>query len=172
MKSTGQELPRPGLVGVSIRVVLGIAVVFFLGLQTIRDTPSFFDGYSNPVGSVVPVLLLAVIWRGVVNELVQRPWGWWPSIVALTGLGLTVVVGALRGDPFGPPYGVYLWTWTLLVAVLLGPAFLLAALLRTPGCEMRSFMDLWARVRGGDPRAVACPGWIDRFDHVRLFGRW
>lgn len=169
MTKTQRQLPKPGLVGIAIRAILGLVVVFFLGVQTILDTPSFFDGYSNPLGSILPVIVLTILWRGVVNELVQRRWGWWPSIVALVGLGVAIAIGVLRGDPFGPIYGIYLWAWALLLAVLLGPAFLLAALLRTPGCEMRSYMDLWTRIRGGDPRTVACPGWIDRFDHVRLF---
>lgn len=172
MAKSLHDLPRPGLIGVAIRTTLGIAVIYFLGIPCIRDAASFFDGFDDPMDSVILVILLAVYWRPVVNELFQRSWGWWPSVIALTGLGVTVFAGFSLGKPFGPAYGIYLWTWAMLFSALLGPALLLAAMLRTPGCEMRSYMDLWTRIRGGNPHTVACPGWIDRFDQVRLFGQW
>ena len=166
------ELPRPGVVGRGVRLAVGL-LVLWMGWQTVRDTPSFWDGLSPDGGLLVLVVILTVVSSWVINELLVRDWGWRPSLVLGGGLALASVAGLVGwADPLGPPVGVYLWAWSIAFAVLLGPAQLLAATLATPGCEMRSFADLRARLKGQDPRTVACPGGIDMLDGVRVFGRW
>lgn len=163
-------LPRPGSIGILIRLGLAL-LVGSLGYSALIDASGFFDGFAQPTKSLGYLVGVALFSSWVLNELTQREWGQRPTLVLLAGLAATMAVGALQGDAFGPPYGIYLWLWVLGFSLLLAPAHLLAALLRTPGCEMRAYAHLWTRLRGGDPEAVACPGWIDRFDGVRLFRR-
>ncbi len=167
---TAEPLPRPGLIGIAIRLTIG-AVVAYMGYSAIVGAKEFWDGYSDPWGSLAHVVPLALFSSWVVNELLQKSWGWRPTLALLVGAGVAVTAGAAAGDPFGPAYGTYVWLWTLTFSLLLAPAHLLAAILRTPGCEMRSYAHLWTLLRGGDPGAAACPGWIDRLDGMRIFGR-
>lgn len=165
------HLPRPGLVGVLIRLTLG-ALVGWMGYAAISDASSFWDGYDDPgnaISFLIPVLVLS---SWVVNELFQKSWGQRPAAILVVGLLVAVAVGALQGDPFGPWFGTYLWVWVVVFAALLAPAHLLAAVLRTPGCEMRSFAHLRAKLGGRETEASLCPGWIDRADGIRLFDKW
>ncbi len=164
------ELVRPGVLGRLIRFVMAGAVGW-LGFETLRNTRGFWDGIG-PDPQFIPMALALVGFTGwVVSELVGRDWGSRPTLVMLALCAVAAAIGAAQGNVWGPPLGIAFWTWGVLFSLLLAPAFLLAALLGTPGCEMRSYADLWTRMRGGDPAAVACPGWIDRLDGVRVFGK-
>lgn len=164
-------LPRPGALGILIRLALAFAVLMGL-YDAVRHPASYWDGFSDPIGAL-PLFLPLVLFSGwVVNGLLQVQWGWWPNIALVAGCAVTMLIGAFQGDPWGPPMGYYSWAWQILFAGLLGPAFLVASILRTPGCEMRSYAHLVANLRGRDPEPSLCPGWIDRLDGVRLFGKW
>lgn len=165
------HFPRPGLLGIMIRVIAGAGLTY-LGVQAILETPSYFDGINDPVAVILPILGLAYFTRPVVNELLLRSGGWRPSLVGLGVLGIAMIVGAVQGWVFGPAFGATLWVWQVGFMFLLGPAFLLAAITRTPGCEMRSFATVWAKIRGKEAKQVTCPAFIDRADRIRLFGKW
>lgn len=164
---TDASLPRPGALGILVRLALGLAVAT-IAWDALAHAPSYWDGIADPLGMAPLLAVLVLLSSWVLNELVRRSWGQRPTLVLLAGALGTVAVGAVQGDAFGPAFGAYVWAWALAFSLLLAPAHLLAAVLRTPGCEMRAYMDLWTRLRGGDPRAVACPGWIDRLDSVRM----
>lgn len=169
--SETNTIPRPGLIGILIRLSLG-TLVLFMGYGAIIDAPSFWDGYDAPINSLLYLGSVFLFTSWVVNELLQKSWGMKPALILFAGLGIAVATGAIAGNPFGPAYGIYLWIWVLAFSVLLGPAHILAAILRTPGCEMRSFAHLRAKLTGNDVSQSVCPGWIDRADGIRLFGKW
>lgn len=120
--------------------------------------------------------------------------GWWifialglwvfPAVVSI-GLGLTLsppmlrrttvgvfsiaaVVGQLfLGSPFTWPLGslVYVWLWYTYGHFTL--SLLLAALIATPGCEMRAIPHLWGHLTGRPALEHGCPGLftpIDRWE--------
>lgn len=164
-------LPKPGILGLLVRAVL--AVVILAGLfDAIVNPQDYWDGFSDPVASLPLFIPLVLLSGWVVNELLQKKWGWKPNLILLAGAGIVLGIGAGQGNVWGAPIGYYVWAWELVFAGLLGPAFVLAVFLRTPGCEMRSYAHLRAKATGGDVAASVCPGWIDRLDSVRLFGRW
>ncbi len=163
------DLPRPGAVGITIRLLLA-GLVGFMGYAVFGQT-SMWDGIT-PMDAAPLVMPLVLFSSWVINELFRVRWGFLPSVVVLGGLAITAGVEGMMGTLWGPAFGIYVWTWSAAFVILLGPAHLLAAILRTPGCEMRSYAHLWTRIQGGDPNTAVCPGWIDRFDAVRLFGRW
>lgn len=49
------------------------------------------------------------------------------------------------------------WIWELYLFIHLGLSFLLAAILATPGCEMRAFHDLFTRLTGVPTKEHYCP---------------
>lgn len=50
-----------------------------------------------------------------------------------------------------------IWVWELYLLSHLGGAFLIAALIATPGCEMRAFHDLFTRLTGVCTKEHHCP---------------
>ena len=103
----------------------------------------------------------------VFNIALGLSWGQKTRAVVLAGAGVAAVIGVVAGGGFpNALVGIYLWAWFVALTGLLGPALLLAAALGTPGCEMRSYVHALTLLRGGDVRAVVCPGGVDRWDHI------
>ena len=50
-----------------------------------------------------------------------------------------------------------IWGWELYLFFHLGAAFIIAALIGTPGCEMRALHDLYSRVSGIPTKEHYCP---------------
>ncbi len=63
----------------------------------------------------------------------------------------------MTGDFEGPFFAYVLWGWLFYIFTHLGAAFLIAAIIGTPGCEMRAFHDLWSRLTGISTKEHVCP---------------
>ena len=101
----------------------------------------------------------------VVNLGLGKSWGHKPQIFFLFLAGLALVADlVLYGRVWAPPLAGLLIFWLILIILPLGIAHLLAAVLRTPGCEMRSYNHLLARLRDQDPTEHFCPGGVDFAD--------
>ncbi len=168
-----RALATPGILGRAVRAAAG--------LLTLSLADPLFGAWSGLKSGMIP-MSDAGFWGGfaavaffsswVVGELLQRDWGFWPSVVGITGAALTAAVGFFAtGDFATAALGTYIFAWFAAFIILLAPAMFLAAILGTPGCEMRSYAHLAALLRGGDTTQVACPGGIDFLDHVRVFGK-
>ncbi|MHB8585730.1 MAG: hypothetical protein ACYDDF_07830 [Thermoplasmatota archaeon] len=168
------SLSQPGLVGRGIRLVLGVVVVLIL----VTFAVALRDVLAGGPTTLAPGLLfdlawVAATWPYVLGKMIERDVGWKASAIPLASAALAGALWVLEshGPWFANPWlDVVLFLWAGVWAILFGPALLLAAALRTPGCEMRSYADLAARLHGEDPRIVACPGWVDKWDGVRVFG--
>lgn len=160
-------LPRPGAVGIGIRLLLAAALAAML-VGAFSAAGAYWDGLADPLAPWTAYAFLLLFTSRVVNEALGTDWGLRPLAFLAIGGVIAIGVGAGQGDLFGPAFGTYIWASLVLVGGTMAVAFFLAAVLRTPGCELRAYADLWTRLRGGEPAAVACKGWIDRFDHVRL----
>ena len=164
-----QELVRPGPVGRAIRACLGFATLsLLLSLLTVWREELWGGGV--PVRDVGFWVLVALSLWGtsyVFNIAFGLSWGQRTRAAVVAGAALVGLVGWVTGSGFSnAAFGVYLWSWFVALTGLLGPAHLLAAVLGTPGCEMRSYVHAWTLLRGGDVDTVVCPGGIDRFDNV------
>ena len=71
----------------------------------------------------------------------------------------------LYGSFWGPPLGWVVFALTVYTFGHLGISFVLAALLGTPGCEMRSIPDLIGKVTGRTTLEHHCPGFITALDN-------
>jgi hypothetical protein len=151
-------LPRPGPAGRAVRLVLGILCLWYVyGLITIAGD------VMSPAGNV-----RTMIWNGilpgvflvsyVVNIGYSRAWKKWPAIVSTIAFALVAVVGHLTsGTVETATFARLIWVWELYVFGHLGLSFLLAAIIRTPGCEMRAFHDLYSRATGVSTKEHYCP---------------
>ncbi|MDX1518289.1 MAG: DUF4375 domain-containing protein, partial [Woeseiaceae bacterium] len=105
-------------------------------------------------GAVAALLLVSY----VVNIGFSRAWGRWPGIVSLVILaGLALVGYFANGTLQSAVLARGIWLWELYAFGHLGVSFILSAMLATPGCEMRAFHDLFARLTGAQARVHACP---------------
>ena len=162
------ELPKPGILGRFIRLGLGVGVLLLLiGLLTAWRDDLWAGRPPFEVGFAVLVVLALTFTSYVFDIALGLQWGQRTLAGILLGAGVAGLGGlAVRGSFPNAWIGIYVWGWLVAFCTLLGPAHLLAAALGTPGCEMRSYAHLRALLRGGDVSNVACPGGIDRLDHI------
>jgi len=151
-------LPRPGPVGRLARLLLGALCLYYAYTLII-----IVGNIMLPSGSIHPVL-----WNGVIPGLFlvsyvvnigySRAWKKWPAIVSASALAGVALVGYLvSGTAETVTLARLIWGWELYVLGHLGSAFLIAAFIGTPGCEMRAFHDLFSRVTGVPTKEHYCP---------------
>jgi hypothetical protein len=151
-------LPRPGLIGRLVRLAYGVLCLWYVD-SLIQMYPNLLAA-DGRIGAAVwigvfPGLFLISY---VVNIGYSRAWKKWPAIVsAASFIGIAsygyLAEGAVETDALARA----IWGWELYLFVHLGMAYVLAAIIRTPGCEMRAFHDLYSRVTGIPTNAHYCP---------------
>ena len=151
-------LVKPGPIGRTVRLVFGVLLLWYVGeLWSVRDALYSTGGGINSTiwNGVLPGLILISY---VVNIGYSRSWKKWPAIISA---GVFLAVGV---------YGYFvhrsaetsvlaggIWIWELYLYSHLGLSFLLAAIIATPGCEMRAFHDLFTRLTGVPTKEHYCP---------------
>ncbi len=161
------SLDPPGPIGRLLRLAIGLWLL--LALSNL-----LFGGWSALVSEGAPTrwewwLFMAVaFWLlpPVVNIGFTRSWRRKPQAVLAVALGSAVVADlVLYGTWWAPPLGALVWLWLVYFSAHLGGAFVLSAIIATPGCEMRAFPQLWTRLTGRETKEHYCPSFIDRLDH-------
>lgn len=161
------SLPVPRWYGRLVRFVMGAALLLWLIPSLISVFPILRQTTSIPTNIsfwLIVFFALANV-QHVVNLGLGRSWGRWPQAVSLAIVGGVALLNlGLTGQLWGPFVSLAIFVWLLAVYLPLGVAFVLAGLLGTPGCEMRSFNHLTSRFTGSDPVEHFCPGGIDFVD--------
>ena len=151
-------LPRPGPVGRIVRLAFGALSVWYV-TELIGVADNLLDTQGN---------VRAVVWNGilpglflisyVINIGFSRAWRKWPAFVSA---GVFLAAAGFGYLTTGSVESVTLtrtvWLWELYVFAHLGLAFVLSALLATPGCEMRALHDLYSRISGKPTKEHYCP---------------
>ena len=157
LEETG-SLPKPGPIGRVVRLAFGALCVYHVnGLIDVAGDLIGSDGHIRAVvwnGLLIGLVLISY----VVNIGYSRAWKKWPALLsagafmALTGHGQVtqgvVETSALAGA---------IWGWELYLFSHLGTAFIISAVIGTPGCEMRAFHDLYSRLSGVSTKEHFCP---------------
>lgn len=174
MRADPDAVPyRPGPVGRVVRLVLGL-----LCLQSaIGAVVALVAGVSGPpatsdTGLVVAIVVAAWLTPAVFDVGVGRQYGnWWRLAVGI-GIALAAAGGAALGNA-GTGLTIAILVWIAVTLGWLGVAFVVAAVLRTPGCEMRALPHLASLVLPGGHGFVACPGPLQPLDEweARATGR-
>ena len=165
-------LPRPGPVGRLMRLAFGVICAFYvLGIVHVHD--SLLDGQGH-VRSVIwnGVLIGLFLISYVVNIGFSRDWKKWPAALSACTFLLLAAYGYFNQATLETAaLARTIWVWEFYLFTHLGISFLLAALLATPGCEMRAFHDLYARLSGSSVKEHICPVGpltaIDRWESSR-----
>ena len=151
-------LTRPGPIGRTVRLGFGFLSLWqiYLLIQ-VSDDLIRADGHVHSViwnGMVIGLFLVSYI----VNIGFSRAWKKWPAIVS-AAVFLAIAAHGFLTAGTAEPYLLarFAWLWELYLFAHLGVAFVLSAIIGTPGCEMRAFHDLFSRITGVSTKEHYCP---------------
>ena len=166
-------LLRPGPSGRVGRLLIGglqvSATILALLYASIFLRPQTVDLGRFPLGVLIYIGISAVIalrWLSyMVNIAFRVTWGGRLYWVLLGLVALTLVLSlALFGAVWALPFSLLVFLVILYTTGHLGISHVLAALLATPGCEMRSIPHLIGILRRRDVEEHFCPGAWTQFD--------
>lgn len=160
------SLEKPLVVGRLVRFLLGVFLLYGV-YQTSIGWPSIVE-HGFPVHSIELWIATAfAFWiiPTVINIGFSLHTG---RLSQLIIVGVSLALGAYHyfadGVVMGYALGVFTVAWVYYFMVHLGLSFFLAAILATPGCEMRSIPQLWTLLTGRATKEHYCPGFLDRLD--------
>jgi len=152
------SLPRPGPIGRAVRLGFGVLCLSHVyWLIQVSDILLDSGGHIRSIlwnGIVIGLFLVSY----VINIGYSRAWKKWPAIVSAGALLLVAAYGYFTaGTAETQLMARVLWAWEFYIFSHLGSAFIIAALIRTPGCEMRALHDLYSRITGNPTKEHYCP---------------
>jgi hypothetical protein len=151
-------LARPGLLGKTVRLALGFLCLWYVfGLWRITGDLIDSAGHIRQLiwnGVIVGLFLISYI----VNIGYTRDWKKWPAIISFLVFLVIGILGYLMQGSFETRLlSSVIWIWEIYLFTHLGLAFLLSALIGSPGCEMRAFHHLYSKVSGNPTKEHYCP---------------
>lgn len=166
------SLTRPGPIGRLVRLGLGTLCVYGLW-QLLTVSPDFIERPIELLPNLsLMILVVFCVFNYVVNIGFSKDWNNYPLIFSLSLLVIVAIVGFLiTGSPGSPFLGGLIVLWMGYFYAHLGVSFILAAILATPGCEMRAVPELIGRVSKSQTKEHHCPSsiisGIDRWESAR-----
>jgi hypothetical protein len=163
---------EPGPVGLLIRVVLGVAVVY--GLVELVTKWDIFRDQNLIESDFWFITLFTLTLPEVFNIGLRRHWGAWPLVIFLAGAAGIGSVGYLAsGEIWTTALAAWVYAGDLLVFGALAVSFPVAVAMRTPGCELNALPRLVARLRGtADEETRRCSLGVDLLDRQPLRPPW
>ncbi len=151
-------LQRPGPLGRFVRLALGALCLYALWAIVQQTDSIVTHPYSRALDWAPFAVGPLCVFNYVVNIGFGRHWGQAPLMTSLAILlavaGVTFVT---TGDANSPVLGASLMLWLTYFYAHLGASFVVAAIIATPGCEMRAIPELIGRARGLQGAEHACP---------------
>lgn len=158
-------LVKPRWIGRLVRLILGILC---LGLVWKLAVDSTVDDLTSLPYIAFGLFALALI-PYVINIGFGVRWGMWPR-VAFAGLvlGSAAYSYMTHGTLVAQIFWLVVNGMMIYTYAHLGLSFCLAAVLATPGCEMRALAHLAGLLRQQDTREHYCPGFIRHVDEWEI----
>ena len=173
MKSRFEQpgsLPRPGIVGRVVRLLLGVACLQFLWVLLTEGADIARSAVlpGNP-GLWFGIAVGLYVTSYVVNIGFTLHLGRWPQyLVVALGIGFASVGQLTEGSVWTPLLGWFVVGWLFYTYAHLGVSFVLSSLLATPGCEMRAIPHLVSFVTRRESSEHFCPGPLRLVDDWEL----
>lgn len=151
-------LPRPGPIGRLVRLGFGFMCLWYVyGLAQVSGDLLDANGGIRPEvwnGILIGLFLISY----VVNIGFSLAWKKWPAVASAVVFATMGGVSYLAVGTVGTiQLALPVWSWELYLFSHLGLAFVIAAAIGTPGCEMRAFHDLYSRLTGVPTKEHYCP---------------
>ncbi len=167
-------IPKPGIIGRLIRLSFGVWLLYFV-FEIYANREGIIKNPSGDTGIWVSLAIALYLLPHVVNIGFGRKWGRIPQYLITGMLMLCIVLSRILYQSWwAPPLD-----WMVIVFLIyfyshMGLSFFLAAILRTPGCEMRSIPHLWSVLTGKQSVEHFCPGFLDKTDRWErnFFNKW
>lgn len=153
------SIEPPGFIGRIVRFILGY-VCLDLFIQIVDDIPGMIErGWPVNIISVGSIFLGFYLIRPVFNIGFTLNTKFFPQLVIAT-ISITILIyqWLLDLSLFGFEFTVFLMIWMAYVFGHLGISFIIAAIIRTPGCEMRGIPHLLSKLTGTESLEHYCPG--------------
>ena len=152
------SLVRPGIIGRSVRLLLGVLCLYALRDLIIYRTELIETPVSSLPNFVLMIGLCICIINYVVNIGFSKNWGRMPVYISLGVFGLLAAASfVIEGNADSRILGTPIFVWLFYFYGHLGISFVIASLLATPGCEMRAIPDLIGRTTGQGAQEHHCP---------------
>jgi hypothetical protein len=167
-RDPARELARPGPIGMTIRVILGAALIYWAFVPLLTKWNAFLE--LDPIESERYYTLFTLcLLPHVFNFTFRRRWGPWPTVVFVAGGAALGLAGYLvSGEFWNPVLAGWVYGGDLLVVAALAVSFPVAVATRSPGCELGAIPWVIAR-RRGEAHASPRPGCAVGLDHL---DRW
>ena len=135
---TAPDLPNPGPIGRSARIVAGVVYLVF-SILTLLSVRGYFR-IGAPAGAWWLFAGLSLYLLPMVTDIAfGRSWGSRSQILVLALIGIGAVVDlVVYGNFWGPPLGGLLYGLIGVIFGFTGLSFMLAGIIGLPGCEMRA----------------------------------
>lgn len=160
------SIEPPGKIGRIVRFVLGYFCLD-LFVQIVDDIPGMIErGWPVNLVSIGSVILGFYLIKPVVNIGFTVQLRYLPQIlVGSLTLAVLLYQWAAGMPLFGQLFTAFLMLWMSYVFGHLGLSFVVAAIISTPGCEMRSLPHLWSKISGKASLEHYCPGPLTPIDN-------
>jgi hypothetical protein len=154
------SLAPPGPLGRSVRALGGVGCAIFLYFLILHRQDIFSGKGIINLGWLVGIAFAVYVFPDVLSLGLGKSWNRKTLLLALLGAAIIAAsVGwVVFESPLAPPLGIFIYFWLIYTYAHLGIALLLASMMATPGCEMRSIPSLWARITGNRYKQHLCPG--------------
>jgi len=159
------SIQPPRIIGRIVRLVLGI-ICLDLVRQIVDDIPGMIErGWpTNPV-AICTIFLGFYLLRPVLNLGFTLKNNYRAQVFVFATTLFILIYEWFSGGPlFGSAFTAFLMFWMTYVFGHLGISFVLSAIIKTPGCEMRALPHLWTILTGIKSKEHHCPGFIRNID--------
>lgn len=173
-EETGVKLAPAGLLSRAGKLMMGLLQIYLVFQLLVGYKVIFRESMPTGITLIIAVVLAFALLSWTINLGFQRRWGARPFYVALGAVGVAMALGYFMGGGFwGLPLASVLYGITVYVHGHMGPCHVLAAVMGTPGCEMRSPDHLRAMLQGKKAELHICPGFWTPLDEweARIRGR-
>ena len=157
-------LHKPGIIGRLVRILLGIATSVFL-IEVVQSFPGILRVTSPTDKLLIGIAFSFYVLPYVINIGFHRNWNRLPQLIII--ILAAVAIGFsyfMFGRIWGPPIALIAFLMLTYVLAHLSVSFFLAAILATPGCEMRSIPHLIGLISGRSSSVYTCPGGLSHLD--------
>ena len=110
------------------------------------DVRIFATDFPSEPGIWFGILLSVYFFSDSINAGFGRKWGWKPSLTVVGLMILAAVVNFIvSGSFWGLSLGILFWGIVTWATGLFGISFIIAAIIKTPGCEAGAIRQLMGR---------------------------
>ena len=159
-------LARPGPIGRLFRFVLGVLCLYVFGEVFYYWEWTTAEPFSTLDNRFLLLLAPLCVFNYVVNIGFTKSWGQRPILFSVIALVLIGCIALLISGSFDSPIlGIPLNIWFTYFYGHLGLSFVLAAIIATPGFEMRAMPEFVGKATGHASAEHHCPaGFITQVD--------